>query len=151
MVTSCPESLMKPMAVRRKLLMGPGPANCSPRVLNAAGEVIQIIEIHYQLRFNLTSNQSHQKIEMLKKINLENQNTGKFIENSKFLMFFVKLHNNVQKIFIFQIIQFFFKMFLKCCIKLIWPKNHTDGSHASLRHLFRQSAHLLTKIICIKI
>lgn len=38
MTTECPESLNLPMQVRRKLLMGPGPANCSPRVLNAASE-----------------------------------------------------------------------------------------------------------------
>jgi len=37
-MSSCPESLLRPMEVRRKLLMGPGPANCSPRVLNASAQ-----------------------------------------------------------------------------------------------------------------
>merc|ERR1712130_7879 len=37
-MSQCPESLLKPLEVRRKLLMGPGPANCSPRVLNAASQ-----------------------------------------------------------------------------------------------------------------
>ena len=40
-MSNCPESLSRPMEVRRKLLMGPGPANCSPRVLNAASQVLQ--------------------------------------------------------------------------------------------------------------
>jgi len=35
---SAPASLLRPMEVRRKTLMGPGPANCSPRVLNAMSQ-----------------------------------------------------------------------------------------------------------------
>ena len=30
-----PKSLMKPMVFPQKLMMGPGPSNCPPRVLNA--------------------------------------------------------------------------------------------------------------------
>ena len=32
------DSLLAPMAIRHKKLMGPGPANCSPRVLNAMSQ-----------------------------------------------------------------------------------------------------------------
>ena len=35
---SAPSSLLLPMEVRRKTLMGPGPANASPRVLNAMSQ-----------------------------------------------------------------------------------------------------------------
>ncbi|KAK3104534.1 hypothetical protein FSP39_004412 [Pinctada imbricata] len=34
-VTSPPECLLKPMVFPQKLMMGPGPSNCPPRVLNA--------------------------------------------------------------------------------------------------------------------
>lgn len=32
-----PKSLSKPLVVPNKLMMGPGPSNCSPRVLHAMG------------------------------------------------------------------------------------------------------------------
>lgn len=35
-VSNAPESLLKPMVLPQKLLMGPGPSNCPPRILNAS-------------------------------------------------------------------------------------------------------------------
>ena len=35
-VSKAPESLLKPMVLPQKLLMGPGPSNCPPRILNAS-------------------------------------------------------------------------------------------------------------------
>jgi alanine-glyoxylate transaminase / serine-glyoxylate transaminase / serine-pyruvate transaminase len=37
MSSKWPERLGEAMIVKEKLLMGPGPANCPPSVLNAAG------------------------------------------------------------------------------------------------------------------
>lgn len=33
-----PEILKRPLNIPKKLLMGPGPSNCSPRVLEAMGK-----------------------------------------------------------------------------------------------------------------
>lgn len=40
MLVQPPECLKKPLLVPRKLLMGPGPSNCSPRVLQALSQPI---------------------------------------------------------------------------------------------------------------
>lgn len=49
-----PEVLRKPLNIPRKTLMGPGPSNCSPRVLEAMSkdvlghmhkEVFQVIQV----------------------------------------------------------------------------------------------------------
>jgi len=44
-VSSAPKSLMKPLDLPHKLLMGPGPSNCPPRVL-AAGALPMIGHLH---------------------------------------------------------------------------------------------------------
>lgn len=44
-VSMPPERLLKPMNFPRKLLMGPGPINCSPRIL-AAGALPLLGHLH---------------------------------------------------------------------------------------------------------